>query len=94
MEKFKEVIKRIKELINSFTKPIEQEKSFDELAVAAGIGEADLKILKSSMGGVNWKFADDLEEQKKPRGSSKQQQIQPETRTISIERRKGFERED
>lgn len=50
---------RIKELIKSFIEPAQEEKSFDELAVAAGIGEADLNMLKKSIGGVNWKFAEE-----------------------------------
>lgn len=67
MEKLKSVLKKIKELIDSFTKPVEPEKSFDELAVAAGIGEADLSVLKESMEGVKWQFDEEPEETKKGR---------------------------
>lgn len=98
MEKVKEVLKRIGELINSFTKPVEPEKSLDELALEAGIGEADLKELKSSMGGVtNFKFADDIEETKKGKNTKtttpKETQIQPEPRNVIQERRIGQERD-
>lgn len=61
---------RLRELINIFINPIPEEKSFDELATDAGIGETDLKLLKSSMGGVTFKFADDVEEETK-RGTNK-----------------------
>ena len=57
---------RLRELINIFINPIPPEKSLDELASEAGIDEADLKLLKSSMGGVkNFRFADEEEEPKK-----------------------------
>lgn len=83
MEKLKNVLKKIKELIDSFTKPLEPEKGFEELAVSAGIGEADLNALKESMGGVSWKFDEEIEETKKgrkPKVAPKEspvQQIQP-----------------
>lgn len=49
---------RVIELIKSFINPAPKEKSFDELAV--GIGEADLNMLKKTMGGVNWKFEEEV----------------------------------
>ena len=51
---------RVIELIKSFINPAPKEKSFEELAVAAGIGEADLNMLKKTMGGVNWKFEEEV----------------------------------
>lgn len=45
---------RIKDLINSFLKPSESEKTFDELAVADGVKPEELKELKAKMNGVKW----------------------------------------
>lgn len=64
---------RISELIKSFINPVEPEKSFDELAADAGIKEADLKMLKKSIGGVSWDFEDEVEEETK-KGKSKNAQ--------------------
>ena len=41
---------RVIELIKSFINPAPKEKSFVELAVAAGIGEANLNMLKKNNG--------------------------------------------
>ena len=68
MEKFKEFMKRIGDLINSFANPVSQEQSFDELVVAAGIGEDQIKTLKESMNGISWdKFAREEDNIKKSR---------------------------
>lgn len=80
---------KIVELIKSFINPIEPEKSLDELAVDAGIEQADLALLKKSMGGVNWDFADEVEQPKKEKKSksltSKEIENQAEQKHIVIE---------
>lgn len=89
MEKLKSVLKKIKELIDSFTKPVEPEKSFDDLAVAAGIGEADLSVLKESMGGVKWQFDEEPEETKKGRKPKvTPPQVQPTQKVEETETKK------
>lgn len=90
-------MKKIIELIKSFINPIPPEKSFDELAVAAGIGEADLKLLRNSMGGVSWRFDDGAEEPKKGKNTrvdSKETRVQPIQRIQPIERNSGFGRDE
>lgn len=83
---------RIKELIKSFINPTPVEKSFDELAVAAGIGEADLSALKKSMGGVKWQFDEEPEKPKKERKPKvAPPQVQPtqkrvETKDLGMDR--------
>lgn len=90
MEKLKNVLKKIKELIDSFTKPVEPEKSFDELAVAAGIGEADLNALKKSMGGVSWKFdEEEIGETKKGR----KQKVAPKETKVQLEPKRETEKD-
>lgn len=58
---------RIKELINKFIQPEEQEKSFEELALSSGMTEIEIKELKNNIEGINWnKFArEDIETSKK-----------------------------
>lgn len=58
---------RIKELINKFIQPKEQEKSFEEIALASGMTEIEIKELKGNIQGINWsKFArEDIEISKK-----------------------------
>lgn len=41
------------DLIKNFIEPKNQQ-TFDELAVASGISEKELKQLKSTMGGIDW----------------------------------------
>lgn len=90
---------RIRELINIFINPTPPEKSFDELAADANMSEANLKLLKNSMGGVSWEFADEVEETKKGKKpkvvTSKETQIQhqPESVTIEVETEIGDERD-
>lgn len=74
---------RIKELIKSFIEPAPEEKSFDELAVAAGIGEADLNMLKKSIEGVNWKFA----EEEKTTKNGRKNKIAPKVNTVQESKR-------
>lgn len=89
MEKLKSVLKKIKELIDSFTKPVEPEKSFDDLAVAAGIRETDLNTLKKSMGGVTWQFDEEPEETKKGRKPKvTPPQVQPTQKVEETETKK------
>ena len=81
---------RLRELINVFINPIPPEKSLDELAAEAKIDEADLKLLKNSMGGVkNFKFADETEEPKKGKNTraalNKENQVQTEQKPVVIE---------
>jgi len=97
MEKLKNIINRIREFINSFANPIEPERSLDELAVAAGVSEADLRTLKKSMGGVNWKFADEYNESKKEKitgVASRQTPTQPIQKTKPIQRKVGMDRDE
>ena len=55
-----------KDLINNFIKPKKEDRSFDELAIDAGINEQDLKALKEAMNGVSWaKFARESDEKPK-----------------------------
>lgn len=87
---------RIKELIKSFINPAPEEQSFDELAVAAGIGEADLNELKKSIGGVSWKFDEGTEEPKKVRKSKvapKENQVQPIPKRVKKEQDIGRDRD-
>lgn len=44
---------KIIDLIKNFIEPRNQQ-TFDELAVASGISEKELKQLKSTMGGIDW----------------------------------------
>ena len=87
----------LKELISSFINPAPEEQSFDELAVAAGIGEADLSALKKSMGGVNWQFDEEIEEPKKGRNpkvapNPKKSQVQPTPKRLETEKDLGMDR--
>ena len=53
---------KIIDLIKNFIEPRNQQ-TFDELAIASGISEKELKKLKSSMEGIDWKsFAREDEE--------------------------------
>ncbi len=53
---------KIIDLIKNFIEPKNQQ-TFDELAVASGISEIELKQLKSTMNGIDWKsFAREDEE--------------------------------
>lgn len=55
-----------KDLINNFIEPKKEDRSFDELAIDAGINEQDLKALKEAMNGVSWaKFARESDEKPK-----------------------------
>lgn len=86
---------RLKELINIFINPAPEEKSFDELAVAAGIGEADLSALKKSMGGVSWKFDEGMEETKNGRKSKvtpTEAQVQTSQKRVETEKDLGMDR--
>lgn len=86
---------RIKELIKSFINPAPEEKSFDELAVAAGIGKADLNALKQSMGGVQWQFDEGIEERKKrrnPKVAPKESQVQQVQERVETEQDLGMDR--
>lgn len=74
---------RIKELIKSFINPAPQEQSFEELAVAAGIGEADLNALKKSMGGVKWKFdGEESKKDKSPKTATRENQVPTEPKKL------------
>ena len=88
---------KILELIKSFINPIEPEKNFDELAVAAGVSSEDIATLKKSMGGLVWKFDGEDEEPRKTRKarvSPAQTRIDAEPKRMVNERKKGFDRED
>ena len=92
MKKFKEVMKRIAELIKSFSNPVLPEKSFDELAVAAGIQDNEISALKASMEGISWsKFAREEEKAKRSRTILKNTEVSEvqakrNTRKTEIER--------
>lgn len=97
MKKLKDIINRLKEFIHSFANPIEPEQSFDELAVSAGISQADLTTLKKSMGGISWKFADEYEEPKKGKitgVTSRQNPVEPVQSVKPTERKKGIDRDE
>ena len=62
---------KIIELIKNFIEPKKQQ-SFDELAIAAGISENELKQLKNSMNGINWdSFAREEDEEKSKKRKTK-----------------------
>lgn len=79
-------MERVIELIKSFINPKEEEKSFDELALDAGLSKEDIAVLKETMQGVSWaKYArsDDTVKKEKNRklvkgrsGSSNEMQEQ------------------
>ena len=70
---------RIKDLINIFLKPNEIEGEFDELAVASGLSQEEIKELNKTMNGVNWtRFArEDEEEKKNAKTSRKKIRVEP-----------------
>lgn len=85
---------KILELIKSFINPIEQEESFDKLAVASGLLPSDMEKLKKSMNGVDWKFDGGDKEIKKTGKSEKNSSkvIIQEPSKITVEKKeKGFE---
>lgn len=62
---------RLKELIDNFIQPKNQQ-TFEELALAAGLNQSDLKQLKNTKEGISWsKFAREDESTKKEDKSSK-----------------------
>lgn len=70
---------RIKELINKFIQPEEQEKSFEELALSSGMTEIEIKELKNNIQGINWnKFARENIETSKKTKVKKITQKEPE----------------
>lgn len=92
---------RIIDFINNFIQPKPEDKTFDELAIDAGMSEKDIKTLKQSMEGVSWaKFAredegeDEGEENKKKVRKFSTSRIQT-TPKISKEssRKEGIDRE-
>ena len=63
---------KIIDLIKNFIEPRNQQ-TFDELAVASGISEKELKQLKSTMEGIDWKsFAREDEEKISKKRTTKQ----------------------
>ena len=54
---------KIIDLIKNFIEPRNQQ-TFDELAVASGISEKELKQLKSTMEGIDWKSFSREDEEK------------------------------
>ena len=92
---------RIIDFINNFIQPKPEDKTFDELAIDAGMSEKDIKTLKQSMEGVSWaKFAredegeDEGEENKKKvrKFSTGRIQTKPEVSKESS-RKEGIDRE-
>lgn len=88
---------RIIDFINNFIQPKPEDKTFDELAIDAGMSEKDIKTLKQSMEGVSWaKFAreDEGEENKKKvrKFSTGRIQTTPEVSKESS-RKEGIDRE-
>ena len=66
---------KIIDLIKNFIEPRNQQ-TFDELATASGISEKDLKQLKSTMEGIDWKsFSREDEEKKSKQRKSTTKQI-------------------
>lgn len=57
---------RIKELINKFIQPNETETTFNELALASGLSEEEIKELNKTINGIDWgKFARENNSKKK-----------------------------
>ena len=54
---------KIIDLIKNFIEPRKQQ-TFDELAMASGISEMDLKQLKNTMEGIDWKSFSREDEEK------------------------------
>ena len=69
---------RIIELIKSFINPKEEEKSFDELALEAGMSQADIAVLKNTMEGVSWAKYVGEENEGKKRKAKRAIKAQPE----------------
>lgn len=74
---------RILEMIKSFIEPAEEEKSFEELAMADGLGEKEIKELKKTMEGIDWKFDEEIEENKKSNKNLKKTQVNQITPKVS-----------
>ena len=88
---------RIIDFINNFIQPKPEDKTFEELAIDAGLSEKDIKTLKQSMEGVSWaKFAreDEGEENKNKvrKFSTGRIQTTPEVSKESS-RKEGIDRE-
>lgn len=87
MKTIKELIKifseHIKELSTAFLEPAEQERSFEEIAVIANVGETNLQILKKTMGGVAWNFTDEGKKESKA-VENKNDQEKQENKSVEI----------
>ena len=63
---------RIKELINIFLKPNEIEGEFNELAIASGLSQEEIKELNNTKNGLDWtKFSKEDDEKKKKSKASR-----------------------
>ena len=94
MERLKEIIKRIKELANSFINPIPPEPTFEELALASDLDQTSLAQLQKTRGGINWDFSEQNEEVKKGKSQkvTPKDQIESTPKNIVYERNNGEER--
>ena len=61
---------KIIDLIKNFIEPKNQQ-TFDELAIASGISEVELKQLKSTMNGIDWNSFSREDEEKSSKKKSK-----------------------
>lgn len=84
---------RIIDFINNFIQPKPEDKTFDELAIDAGMSEKDIKTLKQSMEGVSCREDEGEENKKKVRKfSTGKIQTTPEVSKESS-RKEGIDRE-
>lgn len=61
---------KIIDLIKNFIEPRNQQ-TFDELAIASGISEVELKQLKSTMNGIDWNSFSREDEERNSKKKSK-----------------------
>lgn len=83
---------RIIDFINNFIQPKPEDKTFDELAIDAGMSEKDIKTLKQSMEGVSWEDEGEENKKKVRKFSTGKIQTTPEVSKKSS-RKEGIDRE-
>lgn len=63
---------RIRELIKNFLEPSEIEGTFNELAIASGLSQEEIKELNNTKNGLDWtKFSKEDDEKKKKSKASR-----------------------
>ena len=74
---------RIRELIKNFLEPSEIEGTFNELAIASGLSQEEIKELNKAMNGIEWaKFAGEYEKKKSKKQNRDIKQIEPNIKEI------------